>query len=291
MQTRQLIGFLLGTGARPLAIYVGDVLTVGRDSQNMINVPDVLVSRQHALIDCTTMGKVCVMDLGSSNGTYLNGTRLLAHDKVVLSNNDTIRIGGKLFSFVTNQPNAEPRAFGARVATQETVKDGLIYKNGKFIEVSPQPAAQPLPQALLPRDTQPDVTTTQRVAPIGAQSNVQSNEASNMVEATLAGSLADQNLAQILQYLHTNQKSGELLVKGKRNQGRMLFDQGQITYAECGDRKGPPAIYVCAREHAGSFRFTMSTGAPAAARNVNDPMMQIIFECCKRIDEAELAGN
>ena len=44
IQTRQLIGFLLGTGPRPLAVYAGDVLTLGRDPQNIISLADVLAT-------------------------------------------------------------------------------------------------------------------------------------------------------------------------------------------------------------------------------------------------------
>ena len=125
MQTRQLIGFILGAGARPMAIYAGDVLTIGRDPQNMINFPDVLASRNHAVIESSAVtGTVLVRDLGSANGTWINDKRLTAHDPVKLLHNDFIRIGGKLFSFVSDQPNLLPQAFGARVAHLETVKDG-----------------------------------------------------------------------------------------------------------------------------------------------------------------------
>ena len=283
MQTRQLIGFLLGTGPRPLAVYAGDVLTIGRDPQNIINLPDVLASRRHALIDCSPgSGDVFVMDLASSNGTYLNEKKLTPHEKVKLHANDCVRIGGKLLSFVTNQPSAEPRAFGARVATLETVKDGqMMYKSGRMVEMD----------SGLRKKT--DLNTTQKVPTLGKQQAGDAGTSGGRrgVEPALSGNLADQHLAQIIQFLHANTKTGELHVRGRNNLGTMAFDSGAIYYAECGDRRGPPAIYVCAREHIGTFRFNASPTAPARPKNVNDPMMQIIFECCKRIDETELAGN
>src|SRR6185295_14248957 len=137
MQTRQLIGFLLGTGPRPLAVYAGDVLTVGRDPQNIISLPDVLASRRHALIDASPTGDAYIMDLDSSNGTFLNDKKLKPHAKVMLRANDCVRIGGKLISFVTNQASSEPRVFGAKVAGLETVKDGLMYKSGRLVEMKP----------------------------------------------------------------------------------------------------------------------------------------------------------
>jgi pSer/pThr/pTyr-binding forkhead associated (FHA) protein len=280
MQTRQLIGFILGAGARPLAIYAGDVLTIGRDPQNMINFPDVLASRNHAVIESSAVtGTVLLRDLGSANGTWINEKRATAHDPVKLLNNDIIRIGGKMFSFVSDQPNLMPQAFGARVAHLETVKEGLMFKNGKVVEVSAQKQN---------RDTQKDVTTTQRVEPIKP---VVSAARSSVMEATLGGSLADQNLAEILQFLHANLKTGELKVRGAKQDGLICLDQGNIYHAECGDRHGPPAIYFCARQNTGAFKFTSMAKAPDKPKNVNDPMMQIIFECCKRIDESELSGQ
>jgi hypothetical protein len=282
MQTRQLIGFLLGTGPRPLAVYGGDVLTIGRDPQNLINLPDVLASRRHALIDCAPVsGDVFVMDLDSSNGTFLNEKKLTPHEKVKLHANDCVRIGGKLLSFVTNQPSAEPRAFGARVAAQETVRDGqLMFKSGRMVQMDTD-------------GKKVDLTTTQKVPTLSKHKggDAGSSGGRRAVEPALSGNLADQHLAQIIQFLHANTKTGELHVRGRNNLGTMAFDQGAIYYAECGDRRGPPAIYVCAREHIGTFRFNAAPTAPTRPKNVNDPMMQIIFECCKRIDETELAGN
>jgi hypothetical protein len=282
MQTRQLIGFLLGTGPRPLAVYGGDVLTIGRDPQNIINLPDVLASRRHALIDCAPVsGDVFVMDLSSSNGTFLNEKKLTPHEKVKLHANDCVRIGGKLLSFVTNQPAAEPRAFGARVATQETVRDGqMMFKSGRMVELDGN-------------GNKRDVNQTQKVPVLARQKGGDAGTSGGRrgVEPALSGNLADQHLAQIIQFLHANTKTGELHVRGRNNLGTMAFDSGAIYYAECGDRRGPPAIYVCAREHIGTFRFNAAPTAPTRPKNVSDPMMQIIFECCKRIDETELAGN
>ena len=109
-------------------------------------------------------------------------------------------------------------------------------------------------------------------------------------EPALAGSLSDQNLAQIIQYLHTNSKTGELFVREKNREGLIAFDHGLIVSAQAGDRNGVVAIYAVARERSGSFSFKSVENVGARPKNVNEPVMQIIFECCKRMDETELAG-
>jgi len=50
------------------------------------------VSREHAAIRYSATGWT-IEDLGSTNGTYLNGTKLAAHQPQALRNGDTVRLG------------------------------------------------------------------------------------------------------------------------------------------------------------------------------------------------------
>jgi len=151
------------------------------------------------------------------------------------------------------------------------VHAGLQFKDGKVVETEPA-ADSPRP-----------VTKTQKVPPVGPEDTPD--------DFALSGNLGDQSLVQVLQYLHTNTKTGELLVEGERYSGVFAFNGGTIYFAEAGERHGTPAIYVCAREHQGTFTFRRTSTPPAKPKNVTDPMMRIIFECCRRIDETELSGQ
>ena len=67
-------------------------LTVGRLSTNEIVIDDVAASRRHAEITLDPFtDTVRVVDLGSTNGTYVNRQRLT--DPVTLQSGDVIRIG------------------------------------------------------------------------------------------------------------------------------------------------------------------------------------------------------
>src|SRR5205085_12003827 len=51
------------------------VSTIGRASDCEVLVPDQLVSGRHAQITLSDDGRLRVQDLGSRNGTYVNGVR------------------------------------------------------------------------------------------------------------------------------------------------------------------------------------------------------------------------
>jgi hypothetical protein len=65
-------------------------LTVGRDPSNDIVINDPQVSRQHARITQQPTATV-IEDLGSTNGTFVNGMRLVGPH--VLANGDVIGLG------------------------------------------------------------------------------------------------------------------------------------------------------------------------------------------------------
>ena len=68
----------------------GDRVTVGKDEQNDLVLDDTTVSRLHAVLEQFPAGW-CVTDVGSSNGTFLNGERIWAQQR--LRHGDEVRVG------------------------------------------------------------------------------------------------------------------------------------------------------------------------------------------------------
>jgi pSer/pThr/pTyr-binding forkhead associated (FHA) protein len=64
-------------------------MTIGRKSHNDIQIDNLAVSGEHALI-VTILNDSFLEDLGSTNGTLVNGNPIKKH---ILQNNDTIEIG------------------------------------------------------------------------------------------------------------------------------------------------------------------------------------------------------
>jgi hypothetical protein len=65
-------------------------LRIGRDPRNQVVIDDLYVSRNHAFITYED-GKFWVEDLGSKNGTKLNGSHIL--DREVINPGDIVTVG------------------------------------------------------------------------------------------------------------------------------------------------------------------------------------------------------
>lgn len=83
----------LGTGKR---WYINDSMIIGRSADCAVRLSDPYVSHRHARIFKAGDGYM-VEDLGSKNGTFLNGKRLLA--PATLRNGDRLRIGEVILEF------------------------------------------------------------------------------------------------------------------------------------------------------------------------------------------------
>ena len=104
-------------------------------------------------------------------------------------------------------------------------------------------------------------------------------------DASLSGNLHDQPLPQILQYLSANASTGDLSILSRSGRGLIAFNMGSIYYAEYSEHFGETAIYMMAEEQIGTFMFRDRKEPSLLAPNVFEPVVKIIFECCRRMDE------
>lgn len=77
-------------------------LVIGRGADADVTIPDQLASRLHCCLE-EHEGKLLILDLGSMNGTHVNGDRV---DKRTLSEGDIVRIGASSYR-VASLPNSE----------------------------------------------------------------------------------------------------------------------------------------------------------------------------------------
>jgi pilus assembly protein CpaF len=100
--------FVMRSGPTPGVTYPleGDQLTIGRDSSNGVAINDPEVSRRHSRL-MFQGGKYVLEDLGSTNGTFVNGQRLAG--PVVLKPGDVVSLGEQIvlmYDAISTDPGA-----------------------------------------------------------------------------------------------------------------------------------------------------------------------------------------
>lgn len=97
-------------------IACNSVITLGRDKNNDVVLPDLLVSRNHAMVRRLGEGDYYIIDSGSSNGTLVNGVRVSGPTQ--LRSGDRITIGLTEFTF---EQEEQPAGFTDSISFQQTV--------------------------------------------------------------------------------------------------------------------------------------------------------------------------
>ena len=94
-------GWILQSGDEPvitLRLPPGSVKTIGRTARADFIVDAALISRLHCRLTADKSDQLVVEDLGSTNGTMVNGKKV---DRVVLRAGDKLRVGRVEFEVKT----------------------------------------------------------------------------------------------------------------------------------------------------------------------------------------------
>src|SRR5438874_2816559 len=101
------------------------ILTIGRAPDNRLVVRDPTVSSHHAEIRPDGQG-YSIVDLGSTNGTFVNGQRLTKNSPCLLHSGDTFRIGDFTFAYEEEYPTSWRDNTNATPAIGETTDANII---------------------------------------------------------------------------------------------------------------------------------------------------------------------
>lgn len=102
-----------GSGEARQIEVAGDRISIGRDPDCDLVLDDTLVSRRHAEIERRADGRTYVSDLGSTNGTLINGRRIATAEP--LTSRDTLQVGGARILLATAAPDETRLASGTVV--------------------------------------------------------------------------------------------------------------------------------------------------------------------------------
>jgi predicted component of type VI protein secretion system len=107
-------------------------ITIGRRPQNDIQIENLAVSGEHACI-VTILNDSFLEDLGSTNGTLVNGNPIKKH---ILQNSDVVEIGKYKIKYVVE-------AAAAGQVPQDDFERTMVMKSIPGKPAAPKPAAPP----------------------------------------------------------------------------------------------------------------------------------------------------
>lgn len=142
--------FVMRSGPTPGVTFPleGDQLTIGRDSSNGVAINDAEVSRRHARLNFQG-GKYVLEDLGSTNGTFVNGQRLAG--PVVLKPGDVVSLGEQIvlmYDVISVDPGATIAA--QRRSSRVSPTPPPMQASVPGYAAPPPPAAPAQPSNMLP---------------------------------------------------------------------------------------------------------------------------------------------
>ncbi|OPX35513.1 hypothetical protein B1H10_01100 [candidate division KSB1 bacterium 4484_188] len=102
------------------------------------------------------------------------------------------------------------------------------------------------------------------------------------------GNLADLSMAEVIQLLNMNKRSGKLEVFGSQK-GNIIFRKGEMVFAEIGDLLGVEAINEAVAFHEGMFKF--DPGEIEVEANIKGSTMNVLLDALRIMDESTLKEN
>jgi cytochrome P450/NADPH-cytochrome P450 reductase len=142
----------LGPAPVPPPPAAPEVVRIGRSPESDIVIPDTSASRNHA--EMRRAGAALrIVDLGSSNGTYVNGQRV---KESPLSEGDIVGIGSSVFRLAGEHLLKIHDAAAAAEATAAAVAGSVLHDTGApFPPVPAEPAGPPPPAPPMPAEVHP----------------------------------------------------------------------------------------------------------------------------------------
>jgi hypothetical protein len=153
-----LYQFVMRSGPTPGVTFAleGDQLVIGRDAAHAVSINDAEVSRKHARLTFQG-GKYVIEDLGSTNGTFVNGQRLVS--PAVLKPGDVVSLGEQIVLMYEGLSSDA----GATMIGRKSVRTAV---GAPAPQVPPTPVYAPPPVAAAPAAVPPGTTPARKNLPL-----------------------------------------------------------------------------------------------------------------------------
>jgi len=119
---------LEGSEIAPEIPLAGECTVLGRQHDSNVCLPGKAVSRHHAQV-LRRNGDYFIEDLGSSNGTYLNGKRLVPNSPASFYDEDRLQIGLFIFTLKSERPTPTIDSVESELVIRETINATGVSSN------------------------------------------------------------------------------------------------------------------------------------------------------------------
>jgi len=216
-------------------------VTLGRDATNGMSVIDPSVSRKHCLFRRED-SRCLVKDLGSRNGTVVNGVAVKEHE---LSHGDEIAVGDSVFLFLI-EADERSRAGGGVEFDDAPSSETRILQPREIVYLHPDRLLEALPASLpVARNLNALLKISRVVHAIRNLDELQAQLLSLIFEVVPAGRgailLSDDGEEFVSRYASTRQRQQTQLVKVSRTVANRVIREGT-------------AILGCDVPHTGELR-------------------------------------
>ena len=235
---------------------------IGRGAELPVVLAEDMVSRKHAKL--TIQGdRIRIEDLGSTNGTFVNGERVKAAEVRV---GDRILIGTSIMKLLASEvADSRPQRSTGGIPTARAKP--------------PKPGMPPLPtQAHLTVPPEPDSEAARE--PRVSTGSVK----------TVAGSIEEIPLPDILQLFSASRKTGLLVVKsGAGRRANLYIENGQVVHAQLegvAQSRSRKTLCRVLRWKTGTFELRPAKSVPQGDR-LSESMEHLLMDGLRELDELE----
>ncbi|MFI6350861.1 FHA domain-containing protein [Streptomyces sp. NPDC050560] len=232
---------------------LGRVMRIGRALENDLVVSDLQVSRNHAEFHATPDGRFEIHDLGSHNGTYVNGQPIPKSGRVLIGPNDIVGVGHSTFRLV-----------GDRL--EEFVDTGEVSFSARHLTVTVDGGKQIL------KDVSFGVPEKSLIAVIGP---------SGSGKSTLLKALTGYRPANQGDVLYDNRNLYKQFAELRQRIG--LVPQDDILHKELSVRK--------ALKYAAKLRFPADTTEQERAARIDEVLRELKLDIHKEKKVTSLSGG
>jgi len=260
----------------------GQEYTIGRSSESSLVLVEDMVSRHHARIFIED-GAVKLADLGSTNGSFVNGERVRNAD---LAEGDRILFGTSIIKLVRvdESDDAPTQQFGGEEAEAEEAEASKTQAPSRTIAMS---AVDPSQLTGGPKEAPgraPDPTPEpQQAAP-----REDRGASRPTISGGIAGLLEEVALPDLLQLFAASRKNGLLRLQSDR-EALVYLKDGRIVHCEiegADDLTGEKAAYRVLTWDKGTFVLE-----PPSDREFEDPIEMsteaLMMEAMRLMDEMD----